>query len=385
MKHLRIKTKHFQRASLTLLTLVMVFTTQTAWADYGWWNGSMSIGGKITDPTSWSTDGNNPTDIGTVTDMTITSIAFNVWDDSNDRGGANMFFRVRNGGSSQVGEDQDLWLGASTRITGDHDFAISWTGTENLADAVGLTLEAGKTYYIDMYAKTYGDAGDHWYSNNSGNFHAKITIALESLPAKKALGDNLWTTFYCSDQTYQLDKTKACAYYATLESSKVILHKLGSDGDVIPKGTAVIIVGNNPNNKTTANISINAIDDVSGLSANGNILNGKDESKQVSVILGDYPGYNIYMLSDKNGFGFYPLGNTMTVPARKAYILIEESVLSTRGFSIEFEDDGTTGIRTIDNGPTDNDSWYSLDGRKFNGKPTAKGVYINNGKKIILK
>ena len=29
--------------------------------------------------------------------------------------------------------------------------------------------------------------------------------------------------------------------------------------------------------------------------------------------------------------------------------------------------------------------WYTLDGRKLNGKPTTKGLYIHNGKKVIIK
>jgi hypothetical protein len=29
--------------------------------------------------------------------------------------------------------------------------------------------------------------------------------------------------------------------------------------------------------------------------------------------------------------------------------------------------------------------WYSLDGRRLAGKPSAKGMYINNGKKIVIK
>lgn len=29
--------------------------------------------------------------------------------------------------------------------------------------------------------------------------------------------------------------------------------------------------------------------------------------------------------------------------------------------------------------------WYSLDGVKLAGKPTQKGIYINNGHKIIIK
>ena len=35
--------------------------------------------------------------------------------------------------------------------------------------------------------------------------------------------------------------------------------------------------------------------------------------------------------------------------------------------------------------PLSSDSWYTLDGRKLNGKPTSKGIYINHGKKIVLR
>ena len=39
-----------------------------------------------------------------------------------------------------------------------------------------------------------------------------------------------------------------------------------------------------------------------------------------------------------------------------------------------------TGEGTIDNG-----AWYSLDGRRIEGKPSTKGVYINNGNKVVIK
>ena len=29
--------------------------------------------------------------------------------------------------------------------------------------------------------------------------------------------------------------------------------------------------------------------------------------------------------------------------------------------------------------------YYSLDGRKLSEKPTRKGVYINNGQKVVIK
>ena len=33
----------------------------------------------------------------------------------------------------------------------------------------------------------------------------------------------------------------------------------------------------------------------------------------------------------------------------------------------------------------DKDAWYSLDGRRIESKPTMKGIYVNNGKKIVVK
>lgn len=49
--------------------------------------------------------------------------------------------------------------------------------------------------------------------------------------------------------------------------------------------------------------------------------------------------------------------------------------------------DEPTGIKTIDNGePTvDNGAWYTIDGTRLQGEPTMKGIYIKNGKKIVVK
>ena len=50
--------------------------------------------------------------------------------------------------------------------------------------------------------------------------------------------------------------------------------------------------------------------------------------------------------------------------------------------------DDVTGIKELQNdGNTetqDDAAWYSLDGRKLNGKPAQKGMYINGGKKVII-
>ena len=34
---------------------------------------------------------------------------------------------------------------------------------------------------------------------------------------------------------------------------------------------------------------------------------------------------------------------------------------------------------------TANDAWFTIDGRRLSAKPTAKGIYINNGNKVVIK
>lgn len=47
--------------------------------------------------------------------------------------------------------------------------------------------------------------------------------------------------------------------------------------------------------------------------------------------------------------------------------------------------DGQTGIETIRTADDGNGKWYSLDGRQLNARPTAKGVYIRQGQKVVIK
>ena len=40
---------------------------------------------------------------------------------------------------------------------------------------------------------------------------------------------------------------------------------------------------------------------------------------------------------------------------------------------------------TSDKQQVQSDEWYTIDGRKLNGMPAKKGVYIQNGQKRIIK
>ena len=46
---------------------------------------------------------------------------------------------------------------------------------------------------------------------------------------------------------------------------------------------------------------------------------------------------------------------------------------------------GVTGIETIDREPLTLNQWYDMQGRKLQGQPKQKGVYISKGKKVVVK
>lgn len=51
---------------------------------------------------------------------------------------------------------------------------------------------------------------------------------------------------------------------------------------------------------------------------------------------------------------------------------------------VDFQYD-TSDIRQIEEPQVDHGGWYSLDGRQLQGRPTAKGVYINNGHLVVVR
>lgn len=83
---------------------------------------------------------------------------------------------------------------------------------------------------------------------------------------------------------------------------------------------------------------------------------------------------------------FYKLKPEATVPAYRAWLEVDTAVNGSRlAIIVDGDGDGTTGIISIDGQPVNGGVWYDLNGRKYDSKPSQKGVYILNGKKIIVK
>ena len=93
---------------------------------------------------------------------------------------------------------------------------------------------------------------------------------------------------------------------------------------------------------------------------------------------------------------YYP-DEAMTLGSCRAYFMLNNGLVcgepsqganGINAFVLNFGEDVGLGIGEISNlkPQTSNpDGWFSLDGRKLSGKPTQKGIYINNGKKVVIK
>lgn len=77
----------------------------------------------------------------------------------------------------------------------------------------------------------------------------------------------------------------------------------------------------------------------------------------------------------KNATLYVPKGTAVMYMSAPGWIEFENIV--------EFEEE--SAINQIETTPDGDADWYTLDGRKQEGKPTERGVYLNNGKKIYVR
>ena len=76
-----------------------------------------------------------------------------------------------------------------------------------------------------------------------------------------------------------------------------------------------------------------------------------------------------------------------TLSTGKVFLdLNSEQSAATRGVIGIGGSDGTTGITAVKRqaGATES-RWYSLDGRRLDGHPSRKGIYIHDGRKVVIK
>ena len=166
-----------------------------------------------------------------------------------------------------------------------------------------------------------------------------------------------------------LDLTGIEAYTAAVSGDKVVLTSV--KGKKIPANTGIILEGSG---NVTIPPTTDATDDITG-----NDLKVSD-----GTVTGDGTGEGgtIYVLADGgNGVGFYLLKSGLKVLAGKAYLNTGSGSPSPSFIGIG---DDTTGIDEVSSKTEEvRSDYFDLQGRRV-AQPT-KGLYIVNGKKVIVK
>jgi len=107
----------------------------------------------------------------------------------------------------------------------------------------------------------------------------------------------------------------------------------------------------------------------------------------VPIMVADEGDYINFYLSDSR---FLKVESLVILPANRSYLRLPSSVVGeTKVVKLWWGNEEPSPIATSISEATQekvqNNDWFSLDGRKLNGRPTEKGIYIRNGKKIIVK
>jgi hypothetical protein len=106
---------------------------------------------------------------------------------------------------------------------------------------------------------------------------------------------------------------------------------------------------------------------------------------EMSFTAAETSAANYYVCTGRE---FVKVKGAGTLGANKAYLKVAGSqAAGGPRLVIKFGDngEGTTSIDGINADDNETGDFYDLNGRKLQGKPAQKGIYIKNGKKVIVK
>lgn len=191
-----------------------------------------------------------------------------------------------------------------------------------------------------------------------------LKISMPDLTESLTIAADGWST-YCSDRRLDLTKTEDIKGYIveSITSDAVQLKEVS----IVPAGTGFIVNGTggetvkfNATDKNPDNVSENLL---------------------IGIMVPTPAPANAYVLSTKNDqTGFYPVSTSVTLPAHKAYLLIT----SGGARQLVMPQGGVTAVSdALQPAETTSNSFYTLQGVRV-GR-FSKGIYVKNGKLIIIK
>ena len=260
--------------------------------------------------------------------------------------------------NSNVGFDTNLALADTPNET--EDFISAQLPSGDIRTALNVK-STGHPYYIGCgKVLMKGDVAQ--YCKRPG---------VKNVSSGELIGQSIKVTSaglstYCTDVNLAFDGTLE-AYIAKEEGGAIKLHQVTN----VPANTGVLLRAPGIVADTYFDVATTESADV----VTGNLF---QKGTDAAVATGTGP-YN-WILSKKSGVvGFYH-ANGNTVAKNRAYL--QTSTASAR-INLNFDDEDATAIEAVKAQNVENGQYFNLAGQRV-AQPT-KGLYIVNGKKVIIK
>lgn len=234
---------------------------------------------------------------------------------------------------------------------------------------------------IGTEIKVYGSF-DKYFSQNGIKETSKISDGSKIKIANK---EGYATAYY--NCAFEVPENIECGIVTTDGNDGISIDYKYQVGETVPANTGIIVKANS---QTSADIIfINS----EAQTPTGNLLHGSTSDEYMNAGEGNYLYYKLSYNNDGEKIGFYwgaENGAAFTNQAHKAYLAIPvtNGTSMVRGFALNDIENGTvTNINTINvNTSAKATTIYDLNGRCINNINTAaKGVYIVNGRKVLVK
>ena len=224
-------------------------------------------------------------------------------------------------------------------------------------------------YTLEPNATTFPDFATGNISVNLTTDHSHITYKFIA-KINTTISEYGWSTF-CSSYPLDLTNVDGLTAYAVTGHDGANINKV-EVASAVPAGTPLLLKGDA---STTYFIPVAA----SGTAPAGNLLKAG-----TGATVSPEAGKTKYALSVEAGAAhFKKIEAARAIPVGKAYLQFDEVVASR---SLGFDGDGTTGINMV-NGEglkvNGSEVYYDLQGRRV--LYPKKGLYIVNGKKVVIK
>lgn len=228
-----------------------------------------------------------------------------------------------------------------------------------------VTITATVTSVPDANPQCY------YVLSNNAAFQASYTLTVSKIFNDVTFADGQnYATYYNGSEDMTLPEGLS-AYLVTGTSGNSVVT---SPVDYLPQNVPLLLEKSATAGSTLTNTTYSGTG-LTDAEKNSNLLQYAEGNLPVANITGGTP-YVLY----KNEF----VKATGTISEDHCYLLITNNA-PTRGFySIGDGNDGSTAIEGIElENEEVRDEWYDLQGRRI-AKPTKAGLYIKNGKKMVI-